>query len=66
MTPHTDLDAREALAERLVNATTHALETLSVHLRTDTEGATSSSASSRRRRLLSCRYDRDGVCRDAR
>jgi SAM-dependent methyltransferase len=32
MTAHTDLDAREALAERLVDATTHALETLSVHL----------------------------------
>jgi hypothetical protein len=28
----TDLDAREALAERLVDATTHAFETLSVHL----------------------------------
>jgi hypothetical protein len=33
---------------------------------TDTEGATSLSASSRGRRLLSCRYDRDGVYRDAR
>jgi hypothetical protein len=32
MTTHTDLDAREALAERLVDATTHALETLSVYL----------------------------------
>jgi SAM-dependent methyltransferase len=32
MTAHTDLEAREALAERLVDATTHALETLSVHL----------------------------------
>lgn len=32
MTAHTDLDAREALAERLVDDTTHALETLSVHL----------------------------------
>jgi SAM-dependent methyltransferase len=32
MTAHTDLDARQALAERLVDATTHALETLSVHL----------------------------------
>jgi hypothetical protein len=32
MTTHTGLDAREALAERLVDATTHALETLSVHL----------------------------------
>jgi len=32
MTAHTDLDAREALAERLVDATTHALETLSVYL----------------------------------
>jgi hypothetical protein len=32
MTAHTDLDAREALADRLVDATTHALETLSVHL----------------------------------
>jgi SAM-dependent methyltransferase len=32
MITHTDLDAREALAERLVDATTHALETLSVHL----------------------------------
>jgi SAM-dependent methyltransferase len=32
MTAHTGLDAREALAERLVDATTHALETLSVHL----------------------------------
>jgi SAM-dependent methyltransferase len=32
MTAHTDLDARKALAERLVDATTHALETLSVHL----------------------------------
>jgi SAM-dependent methyltransferase len=32
MTTHTDLDAREALAERLVDDTTHALETLSVYL----------------------------------
>jgi 2-polyprenyl-3-methyl-5-hydroxy-6-metoxy-1,4-benzoquinol methylase len=32
MTAHTDLDAREVLAERLVDATTHALETLSVYL----------------------------------
>ena len=32
MTAHTDLDAREALADRLVDATTHALETLSIHL----------------------------------
>jgi SAM-dependent methyltransferase len=32
MTAHTDLDAREALAERLVDATTQALETLSVYL----------------------------------
>jgi SAM-dependent methyltransferase len=32
MTAHTNLDAREALAERLIDATTHALETLSVHL----------------------------------
>jgi SAM-dependent methyltransferase len=32
MTAHTDLDAREALAERLVDDTTHALETLSVYL----------------------------------
>jgi SAM-dependent methyltransferase len=32
MTTHTDLDAREALAERLVDATTHALETLGVYL----------------------------------
>ena len=32
MTAHTDLDAREALADRLVDATTHALETLSIYL----------------------------------
>jgi hypothetical protein len=32
MTAHTDLEAREALAERLVDATTHALETLGVYL----------------------------------
>ena len=32
MTAHTDLDAREALAQRLVDDTTHALETLSVYL----------------------------------
>ena len=32
MTAHTDLDAREALAERLVDDTTHALEMLSVYL----------------------------------
>jgi hypothetical protein len=32
MTTDTGLDAREALAERLVDGTTHALETLSVHL----------------------------------
>ena len=32
MTARTDLDAREALAERLVDATTHALETFSVYL----------------------------------
>jgi SAM-dependent methyltransferase len=32
MTAHTGLDAREALAERLVDDTTHALETLSVYL----------------------------------
>jgi SAM-dependent methyltransferase len=32
MTAHTDLDACEALAERLIDATTHALETLSVYL----------------------------------
>jgi 2-polyprenyl-3-methyl-5-hydroxy-6-metoxy-1,4-benzoquinol methylase len=32
MTAHTDLDAREALAERLIDATTHALETLGVYL----------------------------------
>ena len=32
MITHTDLDAREALAERLVGAATHALETLSIHL----------------------------------
>jgi hypothetical protein len=32
LTAHTDLDAREALAERLVDATTHALETLGVYL----------------------------------
>jgi SAM-dependent methyltransferase len=32
MTARTDLDAREALAERLVEATTHALETFSVYL----------------------------------
>jgi 2-polyprenyl-3-methyl-5-hydroxy-6-metoxy-1,4-benzoquinol methylase len=32
MTAQTDLDAREALAERLVEDTTHALETLSVNL----------------------------------
>src|SRR4029453_7197114 len=32
MTAHTDLDARKALAERLLDAPTHALETLSVHL----------------------------------
>ena len=32
MTAQTDLDAREALAERLVDDTTHALEALSVHL----------------------------------
>jgi SAM-dependent methyltransferase len=32
MTAHTDLDAREALAERLVDDTTHSLETLSVYL----------------------------------
>jgi SAM-dependent methyltransferase len=32
LTAHTGLDAREALAERLSDATTHALETLSVHL----------------------------------
>ena len=32
MTTQTDLDVREALAERLVDATTHALETLSVYL----------------------------------
>jgi SAM-dependent methyltransferase len=32
MTAHTDIDAREALAERLVDDTTHALETLSVYL----------------------------------
>jgi SAM-dependent methyltransferase len=32
MTAHTDLDAREALAERLVDDTTHALEALSVYL----------------------------------
>jgi SAM-dependent methyltransferase len=32
MTTRTDLDAREALAERLVDDTTHALETLSVYL----------------------------------
>jgi SAM-dependent methyltransferase len=32
MTTHIELDDREALAERLVDATTHALEALSVHL----------------------------------
>jgi SAM-dependent methyltransferase len=32
MTAHTDLDARETLAERLVDATTNALETLGVYL----------------------------------
>jgi SAM-dependent methyltransferase len=32
MTARTDLDAREALAERLVDDTTHSLETLSVYL----------------------------------
>lgn len=32
MTAHTNLDAREALAERLVDDTTHALETLSIYL----------------------------------
>jgi SAM-dependent methyltransferase len=32
MTAHTDLDAREALAERMVEATTQALETLGVFL----------------------------------
>jgi SAM-dependent methyltransferase len=32
MPAHTDIDAREALAERLVDHTTHALETLSVYL----------------------------------
>jgi hypothetical protein len=32
MTAHTDLDAREALAERLVDDTTHALEMLSIYL----------------------------------
>jgi 2-polyprenyl-3-methyl-5-hydroxy-6-metoxy-1,4-benzoquinol methylase len=32
MTAHTDTDARETLAERLVDDTTHALETLSVYL----------------------------------
>jgi SAM-dependent methyltransferase len=32
MTVHTDLDAREALAERLIDDTTHALETLGVYL----------------------------------
>jgi SAM-dependent methyltransferase len=32
LTAHTGLDAREALAERLVDDTTHALETLSVYL----------------------------------
>lgn len=32
MTSHTELDAREALAERLVEDTTHSLETLSVYL----------------------------------
>jgi SAM-dependent methyltransferase len=35
MTSRTDLDARHALAERLVDGTTHALETLSVHLGLD-------------------------------
>ena len=32
MTAHTDTDARQALADRLVDDTTHALETLSVYL----------------------------------
>jgi hypothetical protein len=32
MTARTDLEASEALAERLVDDTTHALETLSVYL----------------------------------
>ncbi len=32
MTAHTELDAREALAERLIDDTTHALETLGVYL----------------------------------
>jgi hypothetical protein len=32
MTSHTDLDGREAIAQRLVDSTTQALETLSVHL----------------------------------
>jgi hypothetical protein len=32
MTAHTDLDAREALAERLVDDTTHALEMPSIYL----------------------------------
>jgi hypothetical protein len=35
MTSHTDLDACEAIAQRLVDSTTQALETLSVHLGLD-------------------------------